>query len=434
MMPFSVLRMWGFGLLSWCVLGAGVYLISEWSERVEQAPVVAEVADRNNDRPVQDDAASEPVRPTQTRQRADDDSLWYLIGGLALVSLSFFGFLPIGMVLSRWSPVQTSEPPPARQKELWVDRPDGSRLHVQVYGDASQPTLILTHGWTLDASNWDYVLGSLARQYRVVTWDLPGLGQSHGPRNRDFSIEKMANDLEAVLKATATKMPIVLAGHSIGGMITQTFCRLHEEHLGTTVQGLIFVHTTYTNPLRTAIGGSLWSSIESPVIVPLNYLTIGLAPLVWLSNWMSYLNGSLHFTSRFTSFTGKQTWAALDHSARLAAKAWPAVVARGNLAMLDFNEERTLPKVEIPVLVVSGEHDRMTLPTASLHIERLLASSRPFQLNSGHLGFWELPGDFQEVATQFTEQVTSGRGGKSAVATEVHASATENVGAPRLPQ
>ena len=42
-----------------------------------------------------------------------------------------------------------------------------------------------------------------------------------------------------------------LLGHSIGGMIVLTFCRQFPKALGTTVNSLTLVHTTYTNPLRT---------------------------------------------------------------------------------------------------------------------------------------------------------------------------------------
>jgi pimeloyl-ACP methyl ester carboxylesterase len=409
--------MWGLGLLSWCILGAGIYLLYEWYDRggthdlrqvARSAP--AEVAEHVKDEPEHagDQAAIDRDVERATMPNLDNDRFPYLLGGLVLVALSFLGCWPVGMVLSRWTPQESPAAAPPAVNEAWIDRPDGSRLHIQVFGAENRPTLLLTHGWSLSRTAWDYVTGELTKRYRVVVWDLPGLGQSKGPDNRDFSIEKMANDLEAVLQATATKQPVILAGHSIGGMITQTFSRLHSRHLGTTVQGLVLVHTTYTNPLRTAWGNSVWTALESPILVPLNFLTIALAPLVWLSNWQGYLNGSLHLVTRFASFTGKQTWRQLDHGARLAAASWPAVVARGNLAMLNFNEERTLARLEIPVLVIAGEHDRMTLPQASEHIERLLPADRPYQIDGGHLGFWELPTTFGEVVTNFADMVTAG--------------------------
>jgi pimeloyl-ACP methyl ester carboxylesterase len=272
-----------------------------------------------------------------------------------------------------------------------------------MYGPEEGPTVILTHGWSLESSVWNEVVGMLSRSHRVVVWDLPGLGRSRSPKNGDFSLEKMANDLAAVGELSG-KGPLVLVGHSIGGMILQTFCRLHAKQLGNRVVGIVLLHTTYTNPLRTALGRSIWSAIERPILVPLNHLTVWLAPLAWLSNLQSYLNGSLHVMTRIASFSGRQTWAQLNYAAWLAAKAWPGVIARGNLAMLNFDEQTVLPTVEIPVLVIAARHDRMTCPDASDRLVQLLPTSIESAVDAGHLGFWEQPHRVCELIGQFVER------------------------------
>jgi pimeloyl-ACP methyl ester carboxylesterase len=305
---------------------------------------------------------------------------------LLLIAVSWGGFLPITLLLSRW---ETTRPAiDGRAREEWIDRPDGTRLHCLLQGPAHGPTLVFTHGWTLEGNVWGYQVSELCTKYRTVVWDLPGLGQSRGPQDGNYSLEKMADDLAAVVEKAGVGS-VILISHSIGGMLTQTFCRTHAEQLGNRVAGIVLVHTTYTNPLNTALLAPLWKALESPLIVPLNYLTIWLAPLAWLSNWQSYLNGSLQVVTRIASMSGRQTWGELNYSAWLAAKAWPGVVARGNLAMLEFNEERTLPGVDLPTLVIAGEHDRMTKPAASEHIEHLLSQGLLARVRAGHLGFWE---------------------------------------------
>ena len=42
------------------------------------------------------------------------------------------------------------------------------------------------------------------------------------------------------------------------------------------------------------------------------YLTIALSPLVWLMNWLSYLNGSAHLTTKHSAFGGTETWEQID--------------------------------------------------------------------------------------------------------------------------
>ncbi len=418
MMPFSVLRPWGLGIFSWLLLGAGIYC--GWQAvkelRREPQPVVVAVDNgrvgdttSSRDGSLATETTTEITTPTLSRSPQDVKwPFWgYLAATVALLGWNFGGFLPVHWLLSNPNGPEPDRVAP--EKKLWVDRPDGSRLHVQIYGPASGPTLLLTHGWSLDISAWDYVLGKLSSHCRVVTWDLPGLGRSRGPDNRDWSLEKMAHDLDAVLEATASPDPVVLAGHSIGGMITQTYCRLYGGKLGPDVQGIALLHTTYVNPLRTCFLAPLATALELPLITPFNYLTIALAPLVWLSNWQSYLNGSLHMCTRLSTFSGKQSWKQLDHAALLAAIAWPGVLARGNLAMQRFDGEATLPKIDIPVLVLSGKHDRMTVPGASTHMEELLPADRPFQVSSGHLGMWECPKEFAAAVTEFVEQCSAHR-------------------------
>lgn len=55
--------------------------------------------------------------------------------------------------------------------------------------------------------------------------DLPALGRSGRPARRDYSLAKHAQYLAAVLEASVDR-PAVPVGHSLGGMITLTFCKL----------------------------------------------------------------------------------------------------------------------------------------------------------------------------------------------------------------
>lgn len=429
MMPFSVLRIFGLSLLNWAILGAGIYLSYETYQRFAQPRFVAvdkaHLTDLERSPPIgievpnsadqvttsPDSSALTPGDdPTTLVPLPDPTSDWrtwaMLAGAVLCIGWSFVGYLPIKWMLGNANGKHHVVMAPT--KSMVVARPDGSQLHVDIFGKTDGPTLIFTHGWTLNGSAWDYLNADLAKHYRCVTWDLPGLGRSKGPTSGTLTLEKFANDLGAVLNATVEKGDAILVGHSIGGMTLQTFCRLFPHHLGNAVKAIVLVHTTYTNPVRTNFASSLMTAIEKPLLVPLNYLMIPLAPYFWLSNWQSYLNGSSHLTSRFTSFTGKQTSSQLDHAALMGASAWPATVARGNLAMLDFDEQQALPHIPIPVLVVAGEQDRMTVRSASKQIESLLPNDRPFTVDGGHLGYWEYSERVVEAISQFVEQTTDG--------------------------
>jgi pimeloyl-ACP methyl ester carboxylesterase len=413
MMPFSVLRTWGLGLVGWITLGVGIYLIWEWTQQSETVVIPASIDSRPPRSPVgaadpaSNDAADTASTPV-VRQPVSADRRWpYLAWGIGLIAFSWMGYLPILPFLGRWTGMSSDRRPAARPTIVQtIFRPDGCHLHVEIFGPEHGPTLVLTHGWSLNLTAWRYLLPLLTEKFRVITWDLPGLGRSTSPANKDFSLENMARDLEAVLAETTNgdgaNKSVILVGHSIGGLINQTFCRLFPEQLGTRIQGLVLLHTTYTNPLKTALLASLWRAIQTPVIVPLNYLNIWLAPLVWLSNLQSYCNGSLHIATRLSSFAGEQTLSQLNHGAWLAASAPPNVLARGNLAMLKFDEQKTLSVIDSPVLVIGARDDRMTKLAASNRLDDLLPHSHLAVLKpAGHLGFWEQPEQCAELITEF---------------------------------
>ncbi len=262
-----------------------------------------------------------------------------LLTGLALLTLALAGRPLTQGVMMLLLRKGTDDPKPTRDGSVQrLRRPDGSELQVESYGPPDAPPIVLTHGWGANATEWYYEKKHLAGRFRLVVWDEPGLGLSRKPDNNDYSLEKLARDLDAVL-ALCGDRPAVLLGHSIGGMITLTFCRLFPEALGTRVAGLVLVHTTPTNPVRTTKGAAIYTALEKPVLVPLLRLTIALWPLVWVMNWLSYLNGSAHRSTHRESFAGTETRGQLDFAARFMPHGRPDVLARGMFGMLALRRD-----------------------------------------------------------------------------------------------
>ena len=144
-MPLSFLVLWLAGLLSLALLGAGAYLVWAW--------YVGEIV----------------------------ETVWLAVG-VALLLWSVSG---------RWFVLLTrrrgaDEPRSGRGgRHRRVAGPDGADLHVEEHGPegGAAPTLPMTHGWDLDATAWYYEKKNLADHFRLVLWDLPGLGLStHSPR------------------------------------------------------------------------------------------------------------------------------------------------------------------------------------------------------------------------------------------------------------
>jgi len=107
--------------------------------------------------------------------------------------------------------------PPAPTRELVAVSADGARLHVEVHGPDGAPAVVLAHGWSCSTAFWAAQIRDLAADHRVIAYDQRGHGRS--PASPACSTDALADDLEAVLKATlAPGEKAVIAGHSMGGM------------------------------------------------------------------------------------------------------------------------------------------------------------------------------------------------------------------------
>jgi pimeloyl-ACP methyl ester carboxylesterase len=113
-------------------------------------------------------------------------------------------------------------------------------------------------------------------------------------------------------------------------------------------------------------------------------------PVVWWMNWQSYLNGSSHLVTRLMSFSRDVTRGELEFAARFTATEHPAVVAKGILATLDWDESATLQQISVPTTVLVGKEDRITVPAASHHMARTAHAGNLQEITlAGHSGIVE---------------------------------------------
>jgi pimeloyl-ACP methyl ester carboxylesterase len=112
---------------------------------------------------------------------------------------------------------------------------DGLNIHSTTTGKGPS-TVILVHGWTCDETTWTEQVPALAKQYRVVTLDLPGHGKSDSPKDGKFSMDLFARAIEAV-RAEVGADHIVLVGHSMGTPVVLRYARLYPQHTA----ALVFV-------------------------------------------------------------------------------------------------------------------------------------------------------------------------------------------------
>lgn len=406
-MPFQVLGMFLRGLLALALLGFGILLFAQWYGPrehiiVERVPDVRLIPRDAEERQAAEPEAA-PVATTRVRVIRWEFGLnretAYLLGGLALLGWSIGGGLLFSPLLWRRGgkddPLQEHS-----HKTEKLHRPDGSDLCIASYGPIDADPVVFVHGWGLDSNEWVYAKRELGG-YRLITWDLPGLGKSTRPTDRDWSLQKLAQHLDAVIGAAGNK-PVALVGHSIGVMIILTYCKLFPEALGTRVHRLVLAHGTYTNPVKTTSKASLYTALQKPVLEPLCHLMVWLAPLVQALNWLSYVNGSAHRSTERDSFSGKETRGQLDFLTRYYCKAPPDVVGRGMLAMFEYDATSALKRITIPTLVVAGDQDATCTPEASHHMAAEIPGAELVALSEAkHCGLFEHHEQFHEALVDF---------------------------------
>ena len=279
-------------------------------------------------------------------------------------------------------------------------RPDGTLINIEFYGEKDKPAIIFLHGWNSNSLQWYYQKKYFAKDYRLIFVDLAGLGRTSRPANNDYSLEKLAADLQAVIEKTSPKDP-VLWGHSMGGMTVLTFCKMYSEQLSK-IKGIILQHTTYTNPTKKILYDRLFTAIQELLIKPLCRLIILLSPLLQAIRAFSYLNGTMFMMVRIMVFAGTQSRKQLEFASRVAATAAPAVTARGVLAMLKYDASDVLPCIPVPVLIIAGDGDKLTKAEASRTMHKSIPGSQLVTVSpGGHLSMIERHGEVNKAANSF---------------------------------
>jgi pimeloyl-ACP methyl ester carboxylesterase len=135
-----------------------------------------------------------------------------------------------------------------------VPTPDGAVLHAVVDGSDDAPvTVVLAHGWTLAQAAWDDVAellrpGVAAGELRLIRYDQRGHGRSNWGRYADhvaeLSIDQLGEDLGVLVDELAPTGPVVLAGHSMGGMTIMCLAAARPELFGDRIRGVALVSTS----------------------------------------------------------------------------------------------------------------------------------------------------------------------------------------------
>lgn len=154
---------------------------------------------------------------------------------------------------------QLGELPPDREGTVTAD--DGVPLSVEevdpVDGGEPELTVVLVHGFTLNRRCWHFQRRDLARlgepRVRQVLYDQRCHGCSGRAPAQSCTIEQLACDLDAVIRAMAPEGPLVLVGHSLGGMTIMGLAELQPDLFAERVCGVALINTSAGEVGRTGL-------------------------------------------------------------------------------------------------------------------------------------------------------------------------------------
>ncbi|WUD66613.1 alpha/beta hydrolase [Nocardia sp. NBC_00508] len=284
------------------------------------------------------------------------------------------------------------------ERRATVSTADGVALAVREYGPRDADlTVVLVHGHCLRTASWTYVRDALLRRYtgaRVVCYDHRGHGDSAAASRRTYNLEQLGHDLRDVLDAVAPSGPVVLVGHSMGGMTALTYAGQRPHEIGTRIVGVALIATA-ANGLADAGFGRL---LRNPV-VSVFQAAVRRAP------------GAMHRAKllackvlapviRTAEFGDRKVSPRVLALANAMRNQTPIVTMASFLsAFMAYDQTDVLPVLAtIPTLVLCGSADLMTPPSHSVAIAAAVEYSDLVMVDgAGHSVILEQPGQVAEA-------------------------------------
>jgi pimeloyl-ACP methyl ester carboxylesterase len=259
-------------------------------------------------------------------------------------------------------PAPTGPPPPGSRV---VTTDDGVPLHVEVDGDEEAPlTVVLSHGFTARLVEWDLQRAALRDRARLVLWDQRGHGRSGWTKLTKATIDRTGRDLGQVLDATTPTGPVVLAGHSMGGMSVLALARQRPELFGDRVVGVFLLATSAGGLVETGPLGLFIKLVRKLRLLSLylRFLQL-LAPLLERVRRRGTRLGRR--VTRRLLFGADDADLANVRLVQELLEETPYPVAMAFYAtFLDHDETASLEVLRgVPVTVIAATHDRLTPAT-----------------------------------------------------------------------
>lgn len=277
-----------------------------------------------------------------------------------------------------------------------VTTTDGLPLAVEEVGPRAAPlTVVFVHGYCLAMGSWHYQRLGLADmtnpRIRMVFYDHRSHGRSGRAPTETATIDQLGDDLHRVLSEVVPTGPVVLVGHSLGGMTVMALADRHPELFASRVVGVALLSTSTGQLADVTLGlPAVTAKLRAPVLPLALRVMRSRASLIERSRrigsdiaWLltrRYSFGSTDVSPALVEYVGRMIAAT---PVEVVADFFPALNAHDKLSALGRLRG-------VQTLIAVGDRDLLT-PTD--HSRRMAAALPGTELlvleGAGHLAMME---------------------------------------------
>lgn len=242
-------------------------------------------------------------------------------------------------------------------------------------------TLLFLHGVGGGRAAWDRQVSYFsALGHRVHAWDQPGYGGSD--LVEPYDLDQVAGALRRLIESLGG-MPMVLVGHSMGGMIAQEACARFPQLVKALVLG-------FTSP---SFGGGSREFVDQFIAARIAPLDQGRSMAQIAAGLMPAMRGS------------KSLPEGLAHAERIMGGIPPATYRKAVQLLTTFDRRGALPAIAVPTLLVAGSDDRIA-PASVLErmAQKIPGAEYVLLAGCGHLGPLDQPEEFNQALRGFLER------------------------------
>jgi proline iminopeptidase len=280
---------------------------------------------------------------------------------------------------------------------------NGAKLWYEAEGQG-EPLVLVAGGPGDSHSEFHPFFSKLADRFQIIYFDALGVGKSdHAKSAKEYTFAREVEDLEGLRKALGLSQ-INLLGHSFGGMVAQAYALKYPQ----SVRRLLLADTFH--------GGKMWQANDDSV----NYEIRNQYPELWedlqrvrKQGFRSSSAEQLDVYRRIPAglfYFHDASKAKLLPNAEGNNQIYYAIaggdadfVIGGDIAGLDFRP--SLRKLKMPILVLAGRFDRVSLPRYAVEYKKYAPQARFIMMEqSGHFPFVEEPEATLVVLREFLQE------------------------------